>query len=96
MLAARKDRPVAIALPKVAGADDLAAAASAIVEAMGEGVLTPLEAGAAMSVLQGAAGVFSTADLAERIALLEAAAPLFDEDDKGTVQRLGGMRTQTI
>ena len=75
----RKDWPVAIALPAVEGAGDLGAAASAIVRAMAGGDLTPTEAGAAVGVLQGAAAVFSVADLAQRVEVLEAAAALGDE-----------------
>ena len=73
-----KDRAIAIALPAVEGVDDLAAA-SAIVRAMAGGDLTPTEAGAAVAVLQGAAAVFSVADLAQRVEVLEAAAALGDE-----------------
>ena len=63
----RKDRPIAIGLPAVEDAGDLGAAASAIVCAMAGGDLTPTEAGAAVAVLQGAATIFSTTDLAERV-----------------------------
>ncbi len=46
---------------------------------MADGDLTPTEAGAAVAVLQGAATIFSTTDLAERVGALEAAAALGDE-----------------
>ncbi len=77
-----KDRAIAIALPAVEGVDNLAAAASAIVRAMAGGDLTPTEAGAAVAVLQGAAAVFSVADLVERVELLESTVALSDKDER--------------
>ena len=44
LVAPRRDRPVEIALPKIVTASDLVAAASAIVEAIEEGAVTPSEA----------------------------------------------------
>jgi hypothetical protein len=41
---ARKDRPISVDLPALHGADDMAAASAALIQAVAEGQLTPLEA----------------------------------------------------
>ena len=53
LVAPRRDRPVEIALPKIVTASDLVAAASAIVEAIEEGAVTPSEAAALSTALSG-------------------------------------------
>ena len=71
LVAPRRDRPVEIALPKIVAASDLAAAASAIVEAIAEGAVTPSEAAALSTAVSGVAKAVETYELADRLAKLE-------------------------
>jgi hypothetical protein len=71
LVAPRRDRPVEIALPKIVTASDLVAAASAIVEAIEEGAVTPSEAAALSTALSGVAKAVETYELADRLAKLE-------------------------
>jgi hypothetical protein len=70
-LSPRRDRPVEIALPKIVAASDLVAAASAIVEAIAEGAVTPGEAAALSTAVSGVAKAVETFELADRLAKLE-------------------------
>ena len=72
LVAPRRDRPVEIALPKIVAASDLVAAASAIVEAIAEGAVTPSEAAALSTAVSGVAKAVETYELADRLAKLEA------------------------
>ena len=65
LVAPRRDRPVEIALPKIV------AAASAIVEAIAEGAVTPSEAAALSTAVSGVAKAVETYELADRLAKLE-------------------------
>ena len=71
LVAPRRDRPVEIALPKIVTASDLVAAASAIVEAIEEGAVTPSEAAALSTALSGVAKAVETYELADRLSKLE-------------------------
>ena len=71
LVAPRRDRPVEIALPKIVAASDLVAAASAIVEAIAEGTVTPSEAAALSTAVSGVAKAVETFELAERLTRLE-------------------------
>lgn len=69
---ARRDAPVSIALPPVTSAEGLVAAGGAVAGALAAGELTPEEAARTMAVLQAQRQILETADLAQRIAALEA------------------------
>ena len=71
LVAPRRDRPIEIALPKIVTASDLVAAASAIVEAIEEGAVTPSEAAALSTALSCVAKAVETYELADRLAKLE-------------------------
>lgn len=71
----RKGRPVSIDLPPVEKPEDLVRALGATVEAMGRGEISPDEASSIAAVLEVQRRVVETHDLAERVALLEAANP---------------------
>jgi len=71
LVAPRRDRPVEIALPKIVAASDLVAAASAIVEAIAAGTVTPSEAAALSAAVSGVAKAVETFELADRLAKLE-------------------------
>lgn len=68
---ARKDSPVAMALPPVRSAADAVAASAAVLEAVAAGDVTPDEAGRIMALLAAHRGIIETADLEARIAALE-------------------------
>lgn len=68
----RRGRPVALDLPPVASADDLAAAMSAVTAALASGTLTPDEAQAVAAVLEGHRRALETSDIEKRLAALEA------------------------
>ena len=70
---APKDRPVVFALPPLTGAQDTPQAALALIEAAAAGAITPSEASALMGLLEGYRRAAETAELAARIAALEAA-----------------------
>jgi hypothetical protein len=66
------ERPIRILCrPKIVAASDLVAAASAIVEAIAEGAVTPSEAAALSTALSGVAKAVETYELADRLAKLE-------------------------
>ena len=69
---ARRDRPVAFALPKLEGAADVVAANAALVEAVALGDLTPGEAAELSKVLDGYTRAVEAAEIQERLARLEA------------------------
>jgi hypothetical protein len=71
LVAPRRDRPVEIALPKIVTASDLVAAASAIVEAIAEGAVTPSEAAALSTAVSGVAKAVEIYEIAERLTRLE-------------------------
>jgi hypothetical protein len=68
---ARKDRPVAFALPTLAQAADAAKASAAIVEAVAVGELTPSEAGDLSRIIEGFTRTLEATELEQRIERLE-------------------------
>jgi len=60
-------------LPRINGVQDLVAAASALTEAATSGEITPGEAASLSALVGNVAKAIETAELAERIAKLEAA-----------------------
>lgn len=68
-----KDCPVVLELPPVETPDGVAKAVAAIVAAMGEGSITPAEAGAMSSVLEGQRRAIETVELEKRLGELEEA-----------------------
>ncbi|UWR30168.1 hypothetical protein K3758_01080 [Sulfitobacter sp. W002] len=69
---ARKDAPVSFALPEVETAEDAAKAARAILKAIAEGDVTPLEAATVMAVVEQFRRTLETTEIERRITALEA------------------------
>lgn len=69
----RKGRTVALVLPPMECAADLAKALGIVAHAMADGQLTPDEAGAVANVLEVQRRAIETGDMEQRIAALEAA-----------------------
>ena len=70
---ARKDSPVNFDLPSMKTAKDASEAAQAVLQAVSEGELTPLEAATVMALVEGYRKTLETTDLEARITALEAA-----------------------
>ena len=70
----RKDAPVSFALPAMASAADAAQAAGAVLAAVAEGDLTPLEAVQIMGLIETYRRTLETCELEARVAALEAGA----------------------
>lgn len=70
----RKDAPVSFALPPMASAADAAQAAGAVLSAVAEGDLTPLEAAQIMGLIETYRRTLETCELETRVAALEAGA----------------------
>jgi hypothetical protein len=68
----RRDRSVTFSLPQLATPTDAVAAASAVVTAVAEGELTPLEAAELAKVIGAFVSAVELHDLEQRIAALEA------------------------
>ena len=68
----RKDAPVSFELPEIETAEDAANAARAILKAVAEGEITPLEAATVMSVVEQFRRTLETTEIEQRIAALEA------------------------
>jgi len=69
---ARKDAPVSFAMPEIETAEDAAKAARAILKAIAEGDVTPLEAASVMAVVEQFRRTLETTEIERRIAALEA------------------------
>jgi len=69
---ARKDAPVRFELPAINSAQDAAGAASAVLEAVSEGDITPLEGAAVMALLEDYRRALEASDFEARISALEA------------------------
>ena len=69
---ARKDAPVSFALPEIETAEDAAKAARAILKAIAEGDVTPLEAATVMGVVEQFRRTLETTEIERRIVALEA------------------------
>ncbi|WPZ21680.1 DUF5681 domain-containing protein [Sulfitobacter faviae] len=70
---ARKDSAVSFDLPKIETANDAANAARAILKAVADGEVTPLEAASVMSVVEQFRRTLETTEIERRITALEAA-----------------------
>lgn len=67
-----KDRPISVALPALAGANDAPKAMAVIVAAMSAGEVTPAEAAAIAGVVETYRRTVETAEIERRLAVLEA------------------------
>lgn len=70
---ARKDAPVSFDLPDIQTADDAADAARAILRAVADGEVTPLEAASVMAVVEQFRRTLETTEIERRITALETA-----------------------
>lgn len=68
---ARKDAPISFDLPSIETADDAANAARAILRAVSEGDVTPMEAATVMAVVEQFRRTLETTEMEARIAALE-------------------------
>lgn len=68
----RKDAPVSFDLPDIETAEDAANAARAILRAVAEGEVTPMEAATVMGVVEQFRRTLETTEMERRIAALEA------------------------
>ena len=73
ILPPRKDSPVAFDLPEMKTLNDTVSAMGAIVKAVGDGDLTPTEAGELTKMVQAFAKIIETAELEDRVRKLEEA-----------------------
>jgi len=71
ILPPRKDSPVAFDLPDMKTLNDAVPAMGALVKAVGQGDLTPTEAGELTKMVQAFAKIIETAELEERVRTLE-------------------------
>ena len=71
ILPPRKDSPVAFDLPVMKSLSDAVPAMGALVRAVGQGDLTPTEAGELTKMVQAFAKIIETAELEERVRTLE-------------------------
>lgn len=69
----RKDTPVHFALPPMKSANDACDAAQAVLRAVSEGNLTPLEGASVMTLVESYRRTLETTELEARLAALEAA-----------------------
>lgn len=67
-----KDRPIAVSLPDLEGAEDASKAMAAVVSAMASGDITPSEAAAVAGVVETYRRTVETCDIERRLAELEA------------------------
>lgn len=68
---ARKDAPVNFDLPPMKSAQDASQAAQAVLQAVSEGQLTPLEGTSVMGLVEGYRKALETTELEQRISALE-------------------------
>ena len=71
ILPPRKDSPVAFELPEMKTLNDAVPAMSALAKAVGQGDLTPTEAGELTKMVQAFAKIIETAELEDRVRKLE-------------------------
>lgn len=69
---ARKDSPVSFDLPKMTTALEASKAAAAVLSAVSEGQITPLEGATVMGLVENYRRVLETTDIERRITALEA------------------------
>lgn len=68
---ARKDAPVQFPLPRMTSAKDAAAAAGAVLQAVADGDVTPVEAAAVMVLVEAFRRTLESSELEARVAALE-------------------------
>ncbi len=73
LLPPRKDRPLRIDLPRLESSADISKALAVLTQAVAEGELTPREANAIGTLLEGHRRAIETTELEARIAVLEEA-----------------------
>ncbi len=73
LLPPRKDRPLRIDLPRLESSADISKALAVLAQAVAEGELTPREANAIGTLLEGHRRAIETTELEARIAVLEEA-----------------------
>jgi hypothetical protein len=66
-----KELPLAVQLPPLAGPADLPVVMGAVVSSVADGILTPGEGKVVADLLEAARKAYETADLAQRVAVLE-------------------------
>jgi len=71
MLAPQRERPVPLRLPRIESEADAHRAAAEIIEALGEGEVTPKEAERLLRALAGAAVITQSSDIAARLKRIE-------------------------
>ena len=71
MLAPQRERPVPLRLPRIESEADAHRAAAEIIEALGEGEVTPREAERLLRALAGAAVITQSSDIAARLKRIE-------------------------
>jgi hypothetical protein len=71
ILPARKDRPVQLQIPEIAGVQDLRKVTVAILEAVAAGELTPAEAGEVAKLVEVHRRTIETVELEERLRRVE-------------------------
>ncbi|WP_171130305.1 DUF5681 domain-containing protein [Ruegeria sp. HKCCA5014] len=69
---ARKDAPVSFDLPSIKSAEDASEAAQAVLQAVSDGEITPLEGATVMGLVEQYRRVLETTELERRITALEA------------------------
>ena len=67
----RKDSPIQFELPTMAGAEDAATAASAVLKSVAEGELTPTEGAHVMALIESYRRTLETTDIEKRLKELE-------------------------
>jgi len=68
----RKDTPVAFELPPMSSAQEAAIAAGAVLQAVSDGTMTPLEGAAVMGLVEQYRRTLETSEIEQRISTLEA------------------------
>ena len=71
MLAPHRERPVPLALPRIESEADARRASAEVIEALGEGEVTPKEAEHLMRAIAGAAVIMQSSEIAARLRLIE-------------------------
>jgi hypothetical protein len=93
LLPARKDRPIQLSLQPIKGVPQVSSAMSTVVEAIGEGRITPSEGEILANILDMQNNVLTTGDLERRVEQLERAMSTnknekVDQEAADLVQRL--------
>jgi hypothetical protein len=71
MMPPRRERPVPLRLPRIESEADARRASAAVIEALGEGEVTPKEAEHLMRAIAGAAVIIQSSEIAARLKRME-------------------------